>query len=1458
MTAPAPGAGYTSQDFDAANDRYDNQLADDFRVPAGETWTIAGVDVVGYFSADGSPPAAFNVYFYENEPASTFAPQQQFDVGASPFATAAADFNGDGQPDVATADAADGTVSLLLNTTVPGAPAASFADRQAFAVGAVPYSVIAVDVDGDGKPDLVAANVNDDSVSVLINTTPAGAATASFAAHRDFAVGAAPFSVVAADVNGDGRPDLVVANRDSDTLSVLLNDTVTGSTTANFAAQQVFAAGATLNAVTAADLNGDGAPDLIVANRDGNTASVLVDTTVAGSRTVSFAPRQAFGTGASPYSVVAADVNGDGTPDVVVANWDDATASVLLNTTATGAPTASFAAQQVFAIGAQPFTIISDDVDEDGIPDLLVANSGGPGTASVLINTTVPGSATARFAPLLSFQAGYGTHGISAIDVNGDGARDLVVANNFDADVSVLLNTTSPWTGQPGAPIGAELGQPYSGGAASGDTTVITLAAPVALTAGAYWMSVQAREDLANGQWFWADGTAQTANPPVWQNPADGSHAGCLSWTLKPSCGFPPDTYPAQLFRLRGDRSGASAPTIAVVPASLSFTVPTGTATASQLSVQNVGGGSLTYQIAETACAGSSDIAWLDETPASGTLASGVAATSRIAVDAADLAPGSYSANLCVTSNDAANPRVTVPVRLTVTGGGGATAVVTSSVGVPAGAIDPSGAQTVNVGTTATFTLTPASGYHIDDVGGTCGGTLSGNVYTTAPVTADCTVIANFASGSNGVVRSGPFDHAVVDSADGTSLNVVTGAFDDTGPASGDWDLIFWDNAGFAFWGVNTYTDRFAIDAGGNVAVLHAGDTVGPASTFSAGQYAGSAAGWLAGTDAYAGYKFNCDGRLTYPVTGGVCYGYVHITTTGPTGYPATIRDLGFDGDGDAITIPDGGGGGGGEPTISVAPTALSFALTAGTSGTDALTIGNVGGGLLTYAIAETAEASTPPSSYLTSRYAHASKHGRDTARTSDTVEANPRAGSRASGAPIALGDTSISEMADNTPGNQGVTCGQTGVSTADNSWWRRYYFDEFPQVGATATIRSVTISSGSNGPSGFPVTINLYTTPHGVAVDTIDTAQLTSIGSGTGTIDSGLLTATIPVTGTVDDTAAEDLVVEWHTDGFASGQFFPGANATAETHPTFLSSEACGMPTPTPVAQIGFPNFHLVEVVTLGAGGPPPTGCRNPADVPWLRVTPSSGSLAGGTTAVSEVTADASSLSPGTYSAGLCVTSNDAANPQVTVPISLIVAPDTSDPCRAADTIFCDGFDGSGDARAQPVVDSSFEAASANAGSEAGWQSEDTASNGDGGTVLYSASRVGIAARTGDRAAWFGGWGRGAETQLVSQTVALPQQGPLYLNYWRFTAAAPDVPAALVVTLDGTALQTTDLSTTTDAGYVPQSIDVGRYADGKSHRIELSYAYDGSGTTDGSTFVDDVTIDRTPLSSADAAARIP
>jgi len=371
----------------------------------------------------------------------SFAAQQAFATGTAPHGVAAGDLNADGKIDLVVTNQNSATISVLINTTAAGATTPTFAAQQSFAVGVNPTSVAIADLDGDGKPDLIVTNASSSTISILRNTTPAGAAVPTFATQQTFATGSYPYSVAAADFDGDGKLDLVVANVGNSDVSVFRNTTAAGATTFTFADPQRFSAGLEAAWLAVADINGDGKPDLIVAAYIGNLASVLLNTSGAGAGSISFADQQVLVTGPGPVSVVAADFNGDGKPDTAVANSFAIYTSVFLNTTATGAAIPTFTDQQTFVNGLGPASIAAADLDGDGKPDLVITNQ-TDATVSVLINTTTPGSGLATFNAQQTFATGADPVGVTTADVNGDGKPDIVVADNQGDTVSVLLNTT--------------------------------------------------------------------------------------------------------------------------------------------------------------------------------------------------------------------------------------------------------------------------------------------------------------------------------------------------------------------------------------------------------------------------------------------------------------------------------------------------------------------------------------------------------------------------------------------------------------------------------------------------------------------------------------------------------------------------------------------------------------------------------------------------------------------------------------------------------------------------------------------------------------------------------------------------------------------------------------------------------------------------------------------------------
>ena len=384
----------------------------------------------------------FQTIFGASMPPNFYMPGTEFGTGALPYSMAFGDLDGDGKSDVAVVNGNDNTVSVLRNTgTGNMITGSSFAAKVDFATGSEPRGIAIADMDGDGKLDLVVTNSNASSVSVYRNISTAGSiTTASFASGVQFTVGDHPYAVATGDLDADGKPELVVANLFSATVSVLKNTGTPGSIDASsFAAKADLVTGSNPRFVALGDLDGDGKRDIAVSNEQAASVSVFRNNFTSGTLDVSsFSLKTDFTTGSNPVAVAINDLDGDGKADLSVANYGSNSVSVLRNTATSGSiTTASFAPKTDFATGPGPFALAPGDANGDGKTDLLTVNSGNS-TISVLRNTTTGSGITASSFTKADFATGGYPVYIAFGDLDGDGIAELASANAATNSISVL------------------------------------------------------------------------------------------------------------------------------------------------------------------------------------------------------------------------------------------------------------------------------------------------------------------------------------------------------------------------------------------------------------------------------------------------------------------------------------------------------------------------------------------------------------------------------------------------------------------------------------------------------------------------------------------------------------------------------------------------------------------------------------------------------------------------------------------------------------------------------------------------------------------------------------------------------------------------------------------------------------------------------------------------------------
>ncbi|SOD12039.1 FG-GAP-like repeat-containing protein [Pedobacter xixiisoli] len=401
-----------------------------------------------------------------------FAAKQDFTVTNSAVSITAADLNNDGQLDVITADKWDSSVTVLENKTSKGSTGFSFGQAQRFQVGFEPNSVLTADIDGDGKLDLLTANLTGNSVSVLVNNSSGSAL--QFKAKADFSVGSGARNMALGDIDGDGMIDVVVANFTAYQVTILRNLSAVGQ--ASFANPEKMQLDTYPGAVDLVDIDLDGRVDLFTAVIGGNFVlrndPVLPPVITSISKLKGEVGDEVIIEGKNFSAKLSDNVVyfGGVQAKVIVASREKLSVTIpkavsfgqlsVLNkeTRKIGISTSFFSPvfQSKQSIKSTDFTneinanlaqsctqVLSGDLDNDGLPDIIY-NSVATNSIHFSRNNANLGKYYSLFDNSESLETGKEPYYFQLGDMDNDGLLDIVVCNTKDGTLAIFRNTSTP------------------------------------------------------------------------------------------------------------------------------------------------------------------------------------------------------------------------------------------------------------------------------------------------------------------------------------------------------------------------------------------------------------------------------------------------------------------------------------------------------------------------------------------------------------------------------------------------------------------------------------------------------------------------------------------------------------------------------------------------------------------------------------------------------------------------------------------------------------------------------------------------------------------------------------------------------------------------------------------------------------------------------------------------------
>jgi len=353
----------------------------------------------------------------------TYPPRADYAAGSGASSVAADDFDGDGDIDLAVACSSIDSVAFLK-----GNGDGTFQGPVRYAVGlpgAAPKDIFCFFANEDTLPDLAVTCSGEDSVAVLD-----GLGGGAFAAPRKYVSGAEPWGITGGDFNGDDIIDLATANRSGSTASIFIGNGAGGVGDGTFQAALTNGAGNGAWYIQTGDVNNDGVDDLAVSSAYTDLLILL-----AGVGDGTFSPAVSLDVGDDPAGVAIAQLNGDPYADIAVASrYSDDVSIVAANPTGDG----TMIVKKDYDVGKSPWALLTGDVNEDGILDIL-ASDAQEMAVTILLGAGSDSTWSGTFLSPESYSAGDWINSMALADLNEDDILDIVTSNRGTNDMTVLI-----------------------------------------------------------------------------------------------------------------------------------------------------------------------------------------------------------------------------------------------------------------------------------------------------------------------------------------------------------------------------------------------------------------------------------------------------------------------------------------------------------------------------------------------------------------------------------------------------------------------------------------------------------------------------------------------------------------------------------------------------------------------------------------------------------------------------------------------------------------------------------------------------------------------------------------------------------------------------------------------------------------------------------------------------------